>query len=555
MKKTFDKINIPEQLFEIHPIKIKFDNEEYIYDFSIYGDTKITRLCAKVFHEQNINLSPNTRERAYFATKKFLKFLSENNLCNTENITSQYLISYASYLDIQKISINTKYSNYNQVELIVSGAKKLKNNPLLNLKVPANPFRDIKEERPIPKKITPENLRKILSICYKQIDSFLEEFRSAKQEIKKLKEFFYNGGEFNKKDKYHIIYYFYNKYGYAPIAEQLDYEEKALIRSLRDFSILDNALSPNVYTLLPFYLVLLFDLAANSDALRQITLDCTEEDPLFEDRIFVLWNKNRATSLQKRNVLKNKKYGAYQVIKWVEEITENTRKQINEKEQKYLFICKGLYNSSLFKLVGQRGFEQAIKFFCEKNNLDFTFNPSDIRPTVLTEMYKKRKDVVSVSKIANHKNIETTLLYIVDEETKKLNRIGLAESQDLIVENIVKKEFPENKSNLIANDANSVGFNCKNPIINNKVCINWMNELINPNLIIPENEHYLSKIIALKNEILRVKNFMNNNRYELLYFPILTIINEEIIPIFSEKTIKKAIKLSDKVKIPSLGEL
>jgi site-specific recombinase XerD len=553
MKKIFNVINLPEPLPEIHPIKVKFEDQDILYDFSIYGDTEIARLLAKVFLTQNSHLTKHTRGRAYQATKKFLKFLADNNLKKVIEINPQYLASYAHYLDIQNLSISTKYSTYNQIELMLTSAKKLPNKTILNFNIPSNPFRDIKKDRPTPKKITTENLKTILKICYEKIDFILADFRKTKEINSQLKDFFDNGGQFNKHDRNHIVYYFYKKYGYAPIAEKLEYEEKQLIRGLGNFSLLDNVLTPNVHALLPFYLVLVIELAGNSDAIRQINIDCIEEDPLFKDRASIVWNKNRATDIQKRNVLKNKKYGAYKIVEWVKEITENTRKQVDIEEKDFLFLSKAGQGKKLFGFVKDTVFKNACKMFCKENNLDFSFNPSEIRPTVLTEMYKKNKDVVAISKIANHKNIETTLLYIVDEETKKLNRASLSSAQDNMIEKIMKKKPIKNLIEI--NKAKNIGFICENPIIDNKLCINWMNELTNPNLIIPENEKYLSKIIALKNEIIKVKEMINQERYKLLYEPTLLLIEEQILPKFNKKIIILATELSKKVKMPSLGEM
>lgn len=552
MKKTFNIIEIPNPLPEIHPIKVKFDNDHYIYDFSMYGDNEIARACAKVFFTKNAHLTYHTRGRGFVAIKKYLKFMSENKITKIAEISSQYLISYAQFLDTQNLSISTKYSNYNEIESVLNEIKKI--NQQFKCSIPSNPFREIEKERPIPKKITSDNLKKVLAICYEQIDATLTTFRNAKEKNNQLASFFEEGGQFNKNDKDHVIYYFYQKYGYAPIAENLNYEEKQLIRGLRNFSLLDNAITPNVHALLPFYLVLVFELAGNSDAIRQIDVDCMEDDPLFEDRALIIWNKNRASSLQRRNVLKNKKYGAYKIISWIKEITENTRKQVVSEEKNYLFVYKAGQEKRAFSVPQKEVFKNACKNFCKEHKLDFNFNPSEIRPSVLTEIYKKNKDIVSISKIANHKNIETTLLYIVDEETKKLNRESISLVQDNLINKIMKKDISQS-DNIDIKQAENIGFICKTPIVDNKLCINWMSELTNPNLIIPEDEKYLSKIIALKSEIIRNKKFVQKDRYNLLYQPVLFLIDEQILPKFNKKLIDTATELSKKIKIPSLGEM
>ncbi len=156
--------------------------------------------------------------------------------------------------------------------------------------------------------------------------------------------------------------------------------------------------------------------------------------------------------------------------------------------------------------------------------------------------------------MANHKSINTTLLYIVNEETKKENREYLSGKQSEIFENILNRnENQENEFNGVDN-AQNVGFYCKKPIVDKKVCVNWMAELTNPELIIPADSKYLSKIIALENSIKNAKNLMEKERFYLLYAPILNVIENEIIPKFDKKIIAESKILAKEIKIPLLED-
>lgn len=551
MKKQFNKIEIPDKLPEIYPIKVKFDNQDYLYDFSLHVNNEISRFFAKVFYVRNSSLSNHTRERNFGSINKFFKFIEEKKISKITDITPVLIIAFATWLDTQNFALNTKYHHYNTIENSLYDIKKI-NDKIKNLEIPVNPFKDPNSERELSNKLSGEQLKQVLKICYEKVDNLMDNFRLAKQKIEEVNLLLQSGGEFNWKDKYHIIQYFFKKYGYVPFSTEISHHENEMFRNIGGVNHLLSAITPDVHMLLPFYLILMIELAANSDALRQIEIDCVNEDPLFEDRCFIVWNKGRSKDIQKRNVFKNKKYGAYEIINLLKEFTQHTRNKISAEEKKFLFICRGESSKKPLLLVHEKSFKLAVKLFCKENNLEFKFNPSDIRPTILTEFYKKRKDIVSVSKIANHKFIDTTLLYVVDEETKKENRTYLSEKQDTIISGILKTKVDKEDINI--QNAKNIGFECKNPIVDKKVCINWMAELTNTELIIPDSPIYLSRIIALENAVIKTEKTMNKERFELLYQPILHVIQKEIKPKFSEKTIKESIKLAEKLELPILGD-
>lgn len=554
MKKKFNKIELSPTISEIYPVKIRFPDEENVYDFSQEFNDELSRIIAKVFYDRYFKLTKHARGRSFSGIRKFLLYLKENNVTKYLDLDKKCLAGFALWLDQQKFSLSTKYGHYNNIEVLLKDAKKVKNCPLKDLSIPANPFRNPTSERAVPNKLTEDQLKKVLSICYKKIDFYIQEFRTAQEKISELKTFFGLGGNFDRHDKYHVLHYFYKKYGYAPFSRELSHTEIAYISDIGGMNCILNGLTPDAHMLFPFYLVLMFELAANSDALRLINYDCVKEDPLFEDRCFIVWDKPRAALEQKRNVFKSKKYGAYKIIEMIKEITQHTRTFIKEEDKEFLFIVRGEMARKPFLVPHEQSFKWALDFFCKTNDLDFTFNPSDIRPTVLTEMYKARKDVVSVSKIANHKSINTTLLYIVDEEVKKENRKYLSEKQSNILDDILKISSVDNSTEIKRENAEAIGFTCKNPIVDKKVCVNWMAELTNPDLIIPADSQYLSKIIALENAINKAGKIMNQERFELIYKPILNVIEQQVLPHFSKQLIKESSALANKIILPLLEE-
>lgn len=550
MKKQFNKIETPHILPQIFPIKVKFADSDIIYDFGKHFDTDISRTFAKVFYDKCSKQSLGTRENTLGVANKFFTYLKEINILYFNDFDRKHFTSFALWIDAKDLSVSSKYSIYQRIERYFNEIKKIKALNLEDLKIPANPFKNIKSSRQPPKILNSEQIKKILSICYAQIDQIMKEFKVTQENLAELDKL--GDYQLNRKNLYHVIHYFYKHYGYLPLLNELPVTEQIYVKKIGGVDEINRRLCPNPSTLLPFYLVLLIELAANSDALRQIKGNCVIEDALFDNRCTIVWNKARAGDEQKRNVLRNKKYGAYQMIECLKELTKNTRKKVDDKYKEFLFIIRGEYESNKLSIVVPRRFNDEVQKFIKVNKLDFSFTPSDIRPTVLTEIYRNRKDVVSVSKIANHKSINTTLLYIVNDETKKENRLYLSEKQSTIFENLIKKEEVVQIENNVG--AENVGFSCKSPIINKNVCINWMAELTNPELIIPSNSQYLSRIIALRNAITTAKKIMNNERFSLLYEPILHVIGQDILPKFSTELIIESEIIAKSINIPLLGD-
>lgn len=556
MKKNYSINLIPDYKTDISPIKVIFDDDSTIYDFSIFQDTKVVRAFAQAFYNRYAQYSKNARNPAFNHLKIFFNFFNVNYTHDFNVFTSKLLISFATWLDSNdKYSLKTKYRYYNNLEIFLKEIIKITDSPLKNFDLPSSPFRNVHSEAKEKNKLNDEQIHRILRVCYQKIDDSLASFRFGKKIIEE-----YNPSiaiPFKSKKIEDIAPYFYHKYGYLPTVDYpyMTNQEARWVSESGGAKTISKYIHPTTEDLLPFYLVLLIELVGNSDAVKNIKIDCIHDDLIFQDRADIIWDKPRANKPQKRNVLKNKKYGAYQIIEMVKEYTSLIRNKLSGTEHEMLFIARGNVNSNPIMVAQEHTFRYELKSFIEEN-LDFSFKLMDLRPSILTSFYKKRKDIVATSKIANHSNVNTTLSYIVDKEVKKENLTYLSHKQEQVIDKLINHNSLEISSK-IKNENNEVlssniGFSCKKPISENKVCINWMAELTNPNLVIPDNATYLAKILKLSESIKKQKSYINSEKYELLYAPVINTIEEHILPKFNKKTITKAKSIAKDVFIPSL---
>ena len=551
MKKNYN-ISIDNDIkVDLYPIVVRFENDNYVYDFSIFKDTALVRLFAKAFQNRYAQFAKSARYPVYMHLKVFFNFFNEKYESKPTSISSRMMADFAIWLDNKNnFSLKTKYRYYNNLEVILKEVFKITNSPIKTFNLQACPFRDVHSETTPKTKLTEEQISKLLKICYQKIDESINDFRLGKEFIKNSAKI--DSLDVSIKEIKYLIPYFYQKYGYLPSAQKpfMTNKEAQYVCELGGVDKFNKYLNPTVDSLLPFYIVLIIELAGNPEAIRDMKIDCIAKDLIFEDRAVINWNKPRANKIQSRNTFKKKKYGAYQIIELLKEFTSLIREKASEEDGEYLFISRiSLGKKQISKLSNTN---KVLMKFKENNALDFNFNLEDLRASVLTLLYKKRKDVVAVSKIANHANLNTTLSYIVDQETKKQNQYYLAEKQDNIIGFFTKKEeVPLNK--IILENSESIGFTCKNPIKEENVCINWMAELTNPNLVIPNNHLYLAKILKLKTHIEEYRDYITKERFELLYGSVLETINIDILPKFSKKTLLEANKILDSIKLPSLN--
>ena len=312
------------QKVNIYPLIVRFENDAFSYDFSVAGDTELTRIFAYSFQMKYGAFGKDARSRSYLNTRDFLVYLKEQKITKKEELSTIHIIGYARYLDLKKeYSLYTKYRHYNNLEIIIKNIYNL--SIFINsFSIPKNPFKNPHIKTKEPNKLTLTELESLIELCQQKVDYYMGNFRLGKLYIKEVTDNIILNPDLilNKKDIKHVIFYFYNKFGYLPVGNhKLSHSEQHMISNNGGIDYLCSFLHPDINILTPFYLLLLIELAGNPGPIRDIQVNCIEADPLLDKQVFIEWEKGRASKTQRRNVLKNKKYGAYQIIEFLKEIT------------------------------------------------------------------------------------------------------------------------------------------------------------------------------------------------------------------------------------------
>lgn len=323
-------------------------------------------------------------------------------------------------------------------------------------------------------------------------------------------------------------------------------------------------LHATVESLLPYMIIIASETFANPDALRLFHRDCIIEHPLYENRVIIRWNKGRSTQQQQRTFLRDKLWGVPQLIKQVMELTAPLLPYVYSSERQYLFIARSIARESngsgiRIGLTKSVTLNRAVKRFlkrhslCDQNRNIINFKMEMLRGTGLTIAYQEQgHDIIAVQRLAGHVSPNTTVNYIKGPETAFANDQHIAHLQAKFVDAIrIGKITPQELQNKIGLDrtnalailagrnATMSGFTCKDPYAGialgqqkGKLCSHWLGCFTCKNAVIPLDPMVLAQILHLRNHIEASRSEINDERWNLLYSPIVEIIERDILPKF-----------------------
>lgn len=203
---------------------------------------EITALFADAFRMHYADATAATRKGCWKALRKFTRFISEDGgIAVPANLTTDAIGRYILWLDRQRSitgepwSISTRYGRFVHVKTLFTWAMRNRPGQLpRSLRFPRNPFPG-RHRTPIPRRLSAPQLKAILGACYAEIDA---------------------GREDLEKD---------------PCGDAVKSRKPRR--------------SQNADGIVPFFVAIGIQTAANPDALRLIRRDCLTPHPLDENRV------------------------------------------------------------------------------------------------------------------------------------------------------------------------------------------------------------------------------------------------------------------------------
>ncbi len=305
-------------------------------------------------------------------------------------------------------------------------------------------------------------------------------------------------------------------------------------------------------SIIPIFLLITIQTAANPVSLMEINKNCILDNPLDPLSVILEWDKKRSSKMQKVSLLRAGKFSVANLVALTQNMTAPIRHLACPADSELLFITRSGGNA---KRVSVQSLHNKLKEFREANNLTY-FTFADIRRAVAELIYAQTGSEEDAARALQHKEKSTTRLYLKSDVSAQKAYARIAEFQGqmlLLVENHQQPEFDT-----------VLGFKCSAPLSGvasgskkGEPCMEFLSCATCKNAIVPiDDPHTVGRIVRAQKHLIKLGNASqldheDRERFEKIYKPILNIINNEVLNKVPSETMKVATRLSTKMgKLP-----
>lgn len=318
-------------------------------------------------------------------------------------------------------------------------------------------------------------------------------------------------------------------------------------------------------TVVPFYIALAIQLAANPDPLRLIRRDCLVAHPIDDNRVLVEWLKHKTApnpKIQRRSFDVRKSRSAPRLIEMLLAMTEPLVPHVPDRDRARLFLVHYLTTSryrqhdapagsipysTLSGRIGQF-IESANKRIAEWNR-DHpdrprrtlpSFAPGQLRGSVATQHYlASGGDLLATAAILNHRDPVVTDAYVEGPAARRLERETIARLQRMMVAWVTAPEQEETSApaNISGPVTALFGHRCMMPLEANgtggtRVCRHLGGCLTCPGLIVPLDAEHCARVLQAQRHLLDARDRIDADRWNLFYAPSLRVLDQDMLSVF-----------------------
>lgn len=552
----------------------------------------LTTLLAEAFRMHYAGAAAATRKGCWKALRTFARFAVEDGaIADPADLTTEAVGRYLVWLDLQRSpagmpwSISTRHGRYLPVKVMLAWAMRNRADRMpARLEFPHNPFSG-RHRTPVPRRLSAAELKTILRACYAEIDAAWARFEEgrailasppnvpashARSELETLLRDAHHQGE-----------------GMMPRHQAVAVAGRPRLRFERHGGarVLAQYLHLTVDTLVPFFLAIAIQTAANPDAMRRIGRNCLAPHPLDEHRVVIDWAKPRAGDrvrrAQRRSFDRRRPYAAPNLIDKVLAMTAPLVAHAPPRERDRLFLIRGNRPKGV-RVIGDQTLSVGIHRFIARANRRIAawnkahpdrprtplpaFAPVLFRGSVATEHYQAGGgDIRAAQAVLNHARADTTDLYVRGPETRRMQEMTVARLQRLMVAWITGSRSPAGATDdgvttaivALGGRAEAFGHTCANPLagagpgaVPGRLCPHFGACLTCPGLVIPIDAEHLARILQAKRKLESARDRIDPHRWQLLYAPSHRILAEDILPDFPAALLTAAERI-----IPTLPPL
>lgn len=568
---------------------------EQRFDFNQLASLPVDlrELLADAFRGQCTAQTPATRRTTWAAIRRFARFVADDGM-----------ISEAGDFDTAAIGRYVLWLRKEGASRAVRGAHAIAFDilrPLLlwclrnrqgvlprDLDIPWNPFPGRRISQQPRRRLPADQIKAILRACYEEIDEAWARFQHG-QEIIRRPELPPKTLRGQGLDRW-IWRISKIEDGLMPDTAALQehgIRAATLVKSWGGSRTMAQYFHITTDTLVPFFLAIAIQTAANPEPLRHIHRDCLVPHPLDEHRVIIDWTKartgGRLQKAQRRSFDRRRRYAAPNLIERMLALTAPIVATAPPGEQDRLFLTRSIYKEHFRRTLGSRTeviehsvLRGAILRFTERANRRTeewnvahpdkpreaiaNFAPALFRGTVATEHYRASGgDVLVAQSLLNHASVTTTETYLKSEETTRFQRQTIARLQEMMISWVCGSDRTEPAPAIAAISGTApFGHDCLAPVVsgadgNTRLCPRFGGCLSCPGLVIPIDAEHLARVLASINRFEQARDRLDPRRWNLLYAPSWRILTQDILPDFPSEMHEAARRIL--TRMPPLPEL
>jgi len=553
----------------------------------------LRRLLVDAFREYGAGQQPATRRTTWGAARRFARFVADDGMIETaSDLDTAALGRYVLWLKKEGASRAPRGAHAVAFDvlrpLLIWCQRNRPGGLARDLEIPWNPFPGRRTHQQPRRRLPADQIKAILRACYEEIDEAWGRFQHG-QKVMQRPELPPKTLRGQGLDRW-IWRISRIEGGLMPdtaVLEEHGIKSSTLVRFWGGSRTMSQYFHITTDTLVPFFLAIAIQTAANPEPLRHIRRDCLVPHPLDEHRVIVDWNKAktgaRLQKAQRRSFDRRRRYAAPNLIEMMLALTEPIVATAPPGEQDRLFLTRSIHKEPIRRSLRSRTeviehsvLRRAILRFIERANRRIEawntahsdkprepiagFAPALFRGTVATEHYRASGgDVLAAQSILNHASAATTETYLKSEETTRLQRQTIARLQELMIAWVRGPDGSEPAP--VSGEARATvlfGHDCLAPVVpgrdgTERLCPRFGGCLACPGLVIPVDREHLARILAAIDRFEQARNRLDPRRWNLLYAPSWRILTQDILPDFPSDMHEAARTLA--ASMPALPEL
>lgn len=519
------------------------------YDFSALSIPPATaRLFARGFTGMMGAVRVSSRRQAWRHLVRFATFLNEQPEGVERALADvNILVRYRASLSQKRLDAGTLTSRFNLVRRFLAWYAEDRGRPHPALfRGPAAKFPQRDRSTPL-RELTPEDLRRIASICKREIDRIIQDI-SVRERIERGEEVttaelgvgvrvsslrkliaLEAEGVYTQDQIEHYS---------GPWAPAGTRWKKTPLRRVERFRSL------TLRTALPYYLLILIQTCGNPQGNKDLKIDCLQPHPTDPLKRRIYWIKHRGQGEQAFDVLAEGRYSVARCVDDLLRLTRPIRSLASAGDARVLMLTR---NGTIARRISLAGFHEVLQEFRTEHSLPiFTF--VDLRKGAAAAIDRLTGSRRAVSRALQHRHSGTSRHYLRARRSVDQRYERVLHFQGQMVALARRGNTNTDRPSAATPYETVTGMFCRDPLagvaegsLSGQACLQWLECCRCPNAIIVKDDRAI--VARIVRAAWSLREMRNNTaasadafqHFESAFRPTLHVIESQILPQIPKK--------------------